>query len=39
VVLEELLTYIRGFDDVWVTTHAELADRVSAHLTPRDTHS
>lgn len=39
VVLEELLAYIRGFDDVWVTTHAELADHVSAHLTPRNTHS
>ncbi|MCU1572555.1 MAG: polysaccharide deacetylase [Micrococcaceae bacterium] len=36
VVLEELLQYIRTFDDVWVTTHAELAEHVSSQLTPRD---
>jgi peptidoglycan/xylan/chitin deacetylase (PgdA/CDA1 family) len=32
VVLDELLQYIRGFDDVWFTTHAELASRVAHNL-------
>jgi peptidoglycan/xylan/chitin deacetylase (PgdA/CDA1 family) len=33
VVLEELLRHIRGFDDVWFGTHADLARHVSAQLT------
>ena len=39
VILDELLAYIRTFDDVWVTTHARLAEHVSSQLTPKDTSS
>jgi peptidoglycan/xylan/chitin deacetylase (PgdA/CDA1 family) len=31
-MLDELLTYIRTFPDVWFTTHASLADHVSREL-------
>ena len=32
LVLDELLTYIRSFDDIWITTHADLALHVAPQL-------
>lgn len=39
VVLEELLQYIHGHDDVWFTTHAELARHVARDLNIQETAS
>lgn len=36
VVLEELLQHIRTHDDVWVTTHAELAHHLRPALTSEE---
>lgn len=37
IVLDELMKHIRSFDDVWVTTHADLAHHVASQLDTRKT--
>lgn len=39
IVLEELMTYIRSFDDIWITTHADLAHHVVPQLDTRKKNS
>lgn len=37
IVLDELMKHIRSFDDVWITTHADLAHHVVSQLDTRKT--
>jgi hypothetical protein len=37
LILAELMEHIRSHDDVWITTHADLATHVASQLNTRTT--